>query len=124
VAQLSGAKITLDYERSYPVLVNHPAETGIAARVASDIVGVGNVSSEIPPVMGAEDFATCSKHGLVLLSLSAMAIAPDCITLLITSMTMHHLRLVLLDQTGRNPASGLKGSGTIIFTSRCGGNVP
>jgi len=57
VAQLSGAKITLDYERSYPVLVNHPAETGIAARVAADIAGESNVSSEIPPVMGAEDFA-------------------------------------------------------------------
>lgn len=57
VAKLSGAKITLRYERSYPVLVNHPAETGIAARVAADIVGEGNVSSEIPPVMGAEDFA-------------------------------------------------------------------
>nr|WP_249788406.1 M20 aminoacylase family protein [Bradyrhizobium sp. G127] len=57
VAQLSGAKITLDYERSYPVLVNHAAETGIAARIAADIAGEGNVSSEIPPVMGAEDFA-------------------------------------------------------------------
>jgi hippurate hydrolase len=57
VAQLSGAKITLDYERSYPVLVNHPAETAIAARVAADVAGEGNVSSEIPPVMGAEDFA-------------------------------------------------------------------
>ncbi|MCR6734894.1 MAG: M20 family metallopeptidase [Afipia sp.] len=57
VAQLSGAKITLDYERSYPVLVNHAAETGIAARIAADIAGEANVSSEIPPVMGAEDFA-------------------------------------------------------------------
>lgn len=57
VAQLSGAKITLDYERSYPVLVNHQAETGVAARIAADIAGESNVSSEIPPVMGAEDFA-------------------------------------------------------------------
>jgi hippurate hydrolase len=57
VAQLSGAKITLDYERSYPVLVNHAAETGIAARIAADIAGEANVSSDIPPVMGAEDFA-------------------------------------------------------------------
>lgn len=57
VAQLSGAKITLDYERSYPVLVNHASETGIAARVAADVAGENNVSSEIPPVMGAEDFA-------------------------------------------------------------------
>lgn len=57
IAQLSGAKITLDYERSYPVLVNHAAETGIAARVAADVAGDANVSSDIPPVMGAEDFA-------------------------------------------------------------------
>jgi hippurate hydrolase len=57
VAQLSGAKITLDYERSYPVLVNHAAETGIAARIAADVAGEANVSSDIPPVMGAEDFA-------------------------------------------------------------------
>src|SRR3954451_9319664 len=33
VAQLSGAKITLSYERSYPVLVNHAAETDVAARI-------------------------------------------------------------------------------------------
>jgi hippurate hydrolase len=57
VALLSGAKITLDYERSYPVLVNHAAETDIAMRVAADVAGDANVSSEIPPVMGAEDFA-------------------------------------------------------------------
>src|SRR6201991_2181798 len=57
VAQLSGAKITLTYERSYPVLVNHASETDIAARVAAEIVGDGNVSTDIPPVMGAEDFA-------------------------------------------------------------------
>jgi hippurate hydrolase len=57
VAQLSGAKITLGYERSYPVLVNHAAETDIAARIAAEVVGEGNVSTDIPPVMGAEDFA-------------------------------------------------------------------
>lgn len=57
VAQLSGAKITLDYERSYPVLVNHAAQTEIAARIAADVAGDTNVSSDIPPVMGAEDFA-------------------------------------------------------------------
>ncbi|MBV5271458.1 MAG: M20/M25/M40 family metallo-hydrolase, partial [Afipia sp.] len=37
--------------------VNHAAETGIVARIAADIAGEANVSSEIPPVMGAEDFA-------------------------------------------------------------------
>lgn len=57
VAQLSGATITLEYERSYPVLVNHAAETDIAARVAAQIVGEDKISTDIPPVMGAEDFA-------------------------------------------------------------------
>ena len=57
IAQVFGAKIKLDYERGYPVLVNHPAETGVAARIAADIAGEVNVSSEIPLVMGAEDFA-------------------------------------------------------------------
>ena len=57
VAQVTGAKITLRYERSYPVLVNHEAETGIAARVAAEVAGEANVSLDIPPVMGAEDFA-------------------------------------------------------------------
>jgi hippurate hydrolase len=57
VAHLSGAAITLDYERSYPVLVNHQAETDIALRIAGEVAGDGNVSRDIPPVMGAEDFA-------------------------------------------------------------------
>jgi hippurate hydrolase len=57
VAQVTGATITLGYERSYPVLVNHEAETEIAARVAAEVAGEANVSLDIPPVMGAEDFA-------------------------------------------------------------------
>ncbi len=57
VAALTGTKITLDYERGYPVLVNHAAQTDIAARVASEIVGDGNVDKTPPPIMGAEDFA-------------------------------------------------------------------
>jgi hippurate hydrolase len=57
VALQTGAKITLNYERSYPVLVNHAAQADVAARVAAEVAGAANVSSEIPPVMGAEDFA-------------------------------------------------------------------
>jgi len=57
VALQSGARITLNYERSYPVLVNHAAQVDVAARVAAEVTGAANVSSEIPPVMGAEDFA-------------------------------------------------------------------
>jgi hippurate hydrolase len=57
VAQMSGARIKLDYERSYPVLINHAAETDIAVRVASEVAGATNVQNDIPPVMGAEDFS-------------------------------------------------------------------
>jgi hippurate hydrolase len=57
VAHMSGARIKLDYERSYPVLINHAAETDIAVRVASEVAGATNVQNDIPPVMGAEDFS-------------------------------------------------------------------
>jgi hippurate hydrolase len=57
VAALTGTKIALQYKRGYPVLVNHTAQADIAARVASEIVGDGNVDKTPPPIMGAEDFA-------------------------------------------------------------------
>jgi amidohydrolase len=57
VALQSGAKIDLDYDRGYPVVVNHVAETEIAARVAGEIAGTSNVNTDMTPIMGAEDFA-------------------------------------------------------------------
>lgn len=57
VAQLTGAKIDLVYERGYPVVVNHPAQTEIATRIASEVAGAAQVHTDIPPMMGAEDFA-------------------------------------------------------------------
>ncbi|KIZ47463.1 MULTISPECIES: M20 aminoacylase family protein [Rhodopseudomonas] len=56
VAQMTGAKIELDYERGYPVVVNHPAQTELAQRIARDVAGDANVH-DMPPLMGAEDFA-------------------------------------------------------------------
>ncbi|MGP9810149.1 M20 aminoacylase family protein [Rhodopseudomonas sp. NSM] len=56
VAQMTGAKIDIDYERGYPVVVNHAEQTTVAQRVARDIAGETNVLS-MPPLMGAEDFA-------------------------------------------------------------------
>jgi amidohydrolase len=55
-AQMTGAKINLKYERGYPVTVNHAAQTDVAARVAREVAGDANVG-EMPPLMGAEDFA-------------------------------------------------------------------
>jgi amidohydrolase len=57
VAALSGTKIKLNYQRGYPVLVNHAAQTDIAARVATEVVGDNNVNATVPPMMGSEDFA-------------------------------------------------------------------
>ena len=56
VAQITGAKIDLVYERGYPVTVNHATQTDLATRVAEEIAGQGGVR-ETPPLMGAEDFA-------------------------------------------------------------------
>ena len=57
VAALTGAKITLDYRTGYPVLVNHAAQTEVAAQVAADVAGESNVNADAPPMLGAEDFA-------------------------------------------------------------------
>ncbi|MGB6398550.1 MAG: M20 aminoacylase family protein [Bradyrhizobium sp.] len=56
VAQMTGAKIDLNYERGYPVTSNHAAQTDFATQVAKEIAGDGNVR-EMSPMMGAEDFA-------------------------------------------------------------------
>jgi amidohydrolase len=56
VAQLTGAKIELDYVRGYPVTVNHATQTDFATQVAKEIAGDANVH-EMPPLMGAEDFS-------------------------------------------------------------------
>ena len=56
VAQITGAKIDLVYERGYPVTVNHPSQTDVATRVAQEVAGENNVH-ETPPLMGAEDFS-------------------------------------------------------------------
>jgi hippurate hydrolase len=56
VAQITGAKIDLVYERGYPVTVNHASQTDVATQVAKEVAGETNVH-ETPPLMGAEDFS-------------------------------------------------------------------
>src|SRR6202011_3687419 len=53
---MTGARIDLEYERGYPVVVNHASQTEVAAQVAKQVAGDANVH-EMPPLMGAEDFA-------------------------------------------------------------------
>jgi amidohydrolase len=56
VAQMTGARIDLTYERGYPVTSNHAAQTDFATQVAKEIAGESNVRG-MSPMMGAEDFA-------------------------------------------------------------------
>ena len=49
-----GAEVTATFNRSYPVMVNHEAQTEFAAQVAKSITGQ---CDHAPLVMGGEDFA-------------------------------------------------------------------
>ena len=49
-----GGEIVLDFKRSYPVMVNHEAQTEFAAQVARSVSGQ---CDEAPLIMGGEDFA-------------------------------------------------------------------
>lgn len=57
VAEQHEATIEVDYQRGYPVTVNHAAETEKAARAATRVLGAAAVHTKVPPVMGAEDFS-------------------------------------------------------------------
>ena len=52
-----GATGELNFIRAYPPVVNYDAETALAARIAVETFGEENVSMNIPPFMGAEDFS-------------------------------------------------------------------
>ena len=56
-AQAHGATAAVQFQRTYPPTVNHPAQAEFAARVADTIVGAGNVVRNVDPSMGAEDFS-------------------------------------------------------------------
>ncbi len=57
VARAFGADAAVRYERRYPSLVNTPAESDLAARVAAEVVGAARVQTDVEPIMGSEDFA-------------------------------------------------------------------
>jgi hippurate hydrolase len=56
-ARLYGATARITYTNGYPVVVNRDRETEFATGVAREIAGADKVDTEMPPVMGAEDFA-------------------------------------------------------------------
>ncbi|MGV1803051.1 M20 aminoacylase family protein [Agrobacterium vitis] len=61
IASAHGAEADVIYERPCPVTANHPEETDNAARAAIDIVGEGNVNTDVDPSMAGEDFAFMLK---------------------------------------------------------------
>lgn len=60
VAQLPpvfGATATMEFERSYPPLINSPRETALAVEVMREVAGDDRVEAQIEPPMTSEDFA-------------------------------------------------------------------
>ena len=57
IAAASGVSFALDYRRNYPVTYNPAKQSDFAASVARQVVGADNVQTDLPPVMGAEDFS-------------------------------------------------------------------
>ena len=56
-ARSYGVRATVDYRRSYPVLVNTADETNFARGVATELVGAAQVELNARPLTGSEDFA-------------------------------------------------------------------
>jgi hippurate hydrolase len=56
-AQSHGVTAEIDYQRGYPVLVNHLNETDFARSVAEELVGADKVVRQGRALNGSEDFA-------------------------------------------------------------------
>jgi hippurate hydrolase len=56
-ARAFGGSAEVKYERMYPATINHRPQFEHAAAVAEELVGHENVVRNMPPSMGAEDFA-------------------------------------------------------------------
>jgi len=56
-AESFGARAEVDYNRRYPVLVNHAAETALAEQVAREWLGEDGLIDSMKPLTGSEDFA-------------------------------------------------------------------
>jgi hippurate hydrolase len=52
-----GAQATIAYHRGYPVTFNDPDRTEFMTGVARQVAGEKGVDTEVPPLMGAEDFS-------------------------------------------------------------------
>ncbi len=57
VARGFGGEAKVDYQRMYPATINHQPNYEFAAQVAEELIGHERVVRNLPPSMGAEDFA-------------------------------------------------------------------
>jgi amidohydrolase len=57
IAAAHGVSAEMKYWRRYPPTINTPDESATAAEVMRQIVGAAKVHTDLPPTMGAEDFA-------------------------------------------------------------------
>ena len=57
IAAAYGATAKVDYQRNYPVTVNHAKPTEFAVKVASELAGGDKVMANVSPIMAGEDFA-------------------------------------------------------------------
>lgn len=56
-AKSLGCEAAIDWRPGYPVTVNDPAKTGVAAKAASLVAGADRVNTDWPATMGSEDFS-------------------------------------------------------------------
>jgi hippurate hydrolase len=56
-AESLGVRADIDWRPGYPVLVNTPAETALARKVALELLGPDRVTPQGPALTGSEDFA-------------------------------------------------------------------
>ncbi len=57
LAAAHGVEAAVTYSPGYPVTVNHPEQTRLAAAVAAAVAGERAVDAAMAPMMGAEDFS-------------------------------------------------------------------
>ncbi|MDN5842285.1 MAG: M20 family metallopeptidase [Alcaligenaceae bacterium] len=57
IGQAQRCTTRFNFDRRYPVTVNHARETELCAAVMRDLVGADRVDEHVRPSMGAEDFA-------------------------------------------------------------------
>jgi amidohydrolase len=57
IGRASGAAVTMNFTRNYPVTINDAAETAFAGDVAAVVAGEASVHRAVAPLMGGEDFS-------------------------------------------------------------------